>query len=269
MLGFTSSIGSAGVPAWHELINGPEERKLAWLADSQWRARARHDWDHQDAAPCTFNPELLPAFMLIDSENGHGPVGISLLALAEQRGLHPSDALADWVLDNGIGSRCRIDFMGAGIEGIRTADSVKDSAEDPYAIMGGTDAGAHLTMFCGAGGGLYLLTHWARDEKLLSIEQAVHCLTGKSASFFSLHDRGVIEVGRRGDLAVFALDEIETRPYQRVYDLPDGKYRLTRPAAGFRATIVGGVPTSLNGESTGEYPTTFGNARAAAGASVV
>ena len=79
--------------------------------------------------------------------------------------------------------------------------------------MGGTDAGAHLKMFCGAGANLYMLTHWARDEAAVGIEQAVHCMTQRNAAFFSLHDRGVIEAGKRGDLAVFALDEIETRDF--------------------------------------------------------
>src|SRR4051794_14880838 len=55
-LGFDSSIGTAAVPAWHELVNGPqgpsgpterdEDRKLALLADPDWRARARQDWDN-------------------------------------------------------------------------------------------------------------------------------------------------------------------------------------------------------------------------------
>ena len=76
-------------------------------------------------------------------------------------------------------------------------------------------------MFCGAGSNLYLLTHWARDDGRVQLEQAVHCLTQRTADFFSLHDRGVIEPGRRGDLAVFALDEIETRGLERRYDLPE------------------------------------------------
>ena len=70
-------------------------------------------------------------------------------------------------------------------------------------------------MFCGAGANVYVLTHWARDEAAVGIEQAVHCMTQRNASFFSLHDRGVIETGKRGDLAVFALDEIETRDFVR------------------------------------------------------
>ena len=85
-------------------------------------------------------------------------------------------------------------------------------------------------------------------------------MTQRNASFFSLNDRGVIETGKRGDLAVFALDEIETRDFVRAHDLPDGGWRFTRPSAGFRATVVGGTPTVLDGQPTGERPTAIGNA---------
>ena len=50
----------------------------------------------------------------------------------------------------------------------------------------------------------------------------------------------------------------------RVHDLPDGGWRFTRPSAGFRATVVAGMPTVLDGEPTGARPTTIGNAAVAA-----
>jgi N-acyl-D-aspartate/D-glutamate deacylase len=198
--------------------------------------------------------------MLTDSENGTGPTGISLADLAAQRNEHPSDTLADWVLANGIGSRYTKQSSTAVpmSEDDRRAQVVHDAA-NPYALMGGTDAGAHLTMFCGAGSSLHLITHWARDTGAISLEQAVHCLTGRSAHFFGLEDRGVVAPGRRGDLAVFALDEIDTRTPERRYDLPDGRYRLTRPPAGFRAVAVAGELTVSEGEATGNRPTQLGS----------
>ena len=164
------------------------------------------------------------------------------------------------MLANGIGSRYTKLSVRPQDTQLEMDERVKAAFDDPYALIGGTDAGAHLNMFCGAGANVYVLTHWARDEAAVGIEQAVHCMTQRNAAFFSLHDRGVIEVGKRGDLAVFALDEIETRDFVRAHDLPDGGWRFTRPSAGFRATVVGGTPTVLDGEPTGERPTTIGNA---------
>lgn len=262
-LGFEASIAAAAVPAWHELINGPAERKLRWLADPEWRARARHDWDHPLAEQNSFRAEQLHEFILSDPEHGPGPRGISLKQLATDRAQHPSDALADWVLANGIGSRYKKLSVG------RMSPAEREAQERGFfrrsdMIFGGTDAGAHLKMFCGAGANLYLLTHWVRDAGELPVEQAVHFLTQRSTDFFSLPDRGVVEPGRRGDLNVFALDEIRLGELERVYDLPEGDYRFTRPSAGLRATIVGGVATAIDGVPTGERPTAVASARAGA-----
>jgi N-acyl-D-aspartate/D-glutamate deacylase len=260
-LGFDTSIGTAAVTAWHELVNGPAERKLTLLADPAWRARARHDWDHPLKEQNSFKE--LDRFLLNESETGAGPVDITLADLANQRGLHPSDTLADWVLANGIGSRyTRLSF---GLPPAERDAMVVRNIGDRHAVMGGTDAGAHLRMFCGGGSNLYLLTHYVQETGMLSIEQAVHGLTGRTAECFSLADRGVIEVGRRGDLAVFALDEIALRPEVKVRDLPDGGWRYSRDSAGFRATIVAGTPTVLDGEPTTARPARIGNARTSAG----
>jgi N-acyl-D-aspartate/D-glutamate deacylase len=265
-LGFESSIAAAAVPAWHQLINGPADDKVRLLADPEWRARARNDWDHPLDEQNSFRKGTLHTLILSDSENGAGPVDISLQDLSAQRGVHPSDALADWVLANGVGSRYTKLAVRPETTQQEMDERVMAAFADPFALIGGTDAGAHLKMFCGAGANVYVLTHWARDVGALSIEQAVHCMTQRNASFFSLDDRGVIEPGKRGDLAVFALDEIETRSYVRAHDLPDGSWRFTRPGAGFRATVVAGVPTVLDGEPTGARPTALGHALASSGA---
>jgi N-acyl-D-aspartate/D-glutamate deacylase len=141
---------------------------------------------------------------------------------------------------------------------------VRRNIDDPHAIMGGTDAGAHLRMFCGAGANTYLLTHWVKEKQVTTIERAVHGLTGRIASCFSLADRGVIATGKRGDLAVFSLDDIALHDEIKVRDLPDGQWRYTRPSGGFRATVVAGTPTVLDGVATGAAPARIGDASAAA-----
>ena len=168
-LGFDTNIGTAAVEAWHRLVNGPAAAKLPGLADEAWRARARHDWDHPLAEQNSFKE--LDSFILIESENGAGPIDVSLASYAAARGQHPSDALADWVLANGLGSRYMKETMGPDEAG-REAMVVRNIA-DPEVVMGGTDAGAHLRMFCGAGSNIHLLTHWVRDRGVVRLEDAV------------------------------------------------------------------------------------------------
>ena len=135
-------------------------------------------------------------------------------------------------------------------------DEVVRQLRDPNTLTNINDSGAHLQLFCGAGQNVYLFTHYVRDTGQLRIEEAVHSVTGRTAGFFGFTDRGIIEPGRLGDLAVFSLDEIEMRREMRTHDVPHGSWRFTRPAAGFRATTVRGVPTWLDGEATGALPGT-------------
>ena len=186
--------------------------------------------------------------ILADSETGAGPLGISLAAYAEQRGLHISDALAEWVLANGVGS-----LMVGTPEKLDEADIVR-AINEPKTLPNLNDSGAHQQLFAAAGEHVYLFSHYVRDAGLLSIEQAVHALTGRPAEFFGLHDRGVIAPGKAADLAVFALDEIELGAEERRYDVPYGTWRLVRRPAGFRATIAGGEPTWLDGRATDARP---------------
>ncbi len=48
-----------------------------------------------------------------------------------------------------------------------------------------------------------VLGRYARDLQVISLEMAVHKMTGLSAATFALHDRGVIAVGMKADVTVF------------------------------------------------------------------
>jgi N-acyl-D-aspartate/D-glutamate deacylase len=246
-LHFDRSIMWHGVLAWHELVNGPDAEKVRLLSDPAWRARARADWD---ACTYTLAPVSNPQrFVLDHSERSlPGETGMGLIEYAAACNMHLSDALAEWLLKNGIGSS------------MRTAELPLDDAlvcaliRDPLTVTGASDAGAHIQMFSGAGNATYLFTHFVRDTGLLSIEEAVHAVTGKHATFFGLGDRGVLAPGRAADITVFALDEISLKQEVPTADVPGGSWRYTRPAGGYRVTIANGVPTFRNGQATDARP---------------
>ncbi len=245
--GFERSIVFQRVPAWNELVNGPDDAKRPTLADPAWRDRARADWDARTRSSLS-RIDRPHEMLLAISETGAGPLDCSLADYAAQRGLHISDALAEWVLANGIRS------IMVGTPEELAEDDIVAALREPRTISNINDSGAHLQLFSGAGEHLYLFTHYVRDRQLLGIEEAVHVLTGRTAAFFGLADRGVIAPGRIGDLAVFALDEIELQREERRYDVPHGTWRFTRPPAGIRATVVAGTPTWLDGSDTGARP---------------
>lgn len=234
---------------WHEVVTAEsDEEKLALLADPDWRQRARHSWANDSLETGFFRkPE---AMMLDNSENGADPV-TSLGEYAAGLGLPASDALAEWFIRNGLSST------------VTMPPWEKDDAmvvrltRDPLAVGNINDSGAHGQLFCASGDNLLLYTDYVR-KGLLSVEEAVHCQTGKLAAHFGFPDRGELKVGKRADVTVFKLEEIEHRRKYKVFDVPDGKggytWRWTRDAAPMRLTLVNGVATFARGEATGALP---------------
>jgi N-acyl-D-aspartate/D-glutamate deacylase len=239
---------------WHEVVLADtHEEKRRLLADPDWRARARESWDTQawDHSPLK-NPQDL---FLLDSENGTGPVGGTLKEYADEKGLHRSDAMADWILANGTFSTVHMAPFpkdeGLTIELMR----------DPKTVGNISDAGAHLQMLCGGGENALLLTQYVREEKKMTLEEAIHVMTGKLAEHFFLADRGVIAPGKRADIVVFNMEEVQRQQMEKAWDMPDGSggttWRFTRKPMPPRLTLVNGVPTFENGTYTGNKPGRF------------
>jgi N-acyl-D-aspartate/D-glutamate deacylase len=242
---FERSIMWSGVEAWHEVVNATPEGKRAALVDDAWRARARHEWD-----TCTYTLVPIKApdrLLLIGGEHS----GESLADAAARTGLHPSDALADWLLATDLRGNIRTTHRAID------DDAAVELLRKPCSLSGASDAGAHVQMFSGAGDSTYLLAHLVRDTGAVSIEEAVHAVTAKQAGFFGIPDRGVLRPGAVADLAVFALDELDPGTEVQRHDLPGGSWRYSRTPGGYRATVVAGTPTWFDGAATGARPGTF------------
>ncbi|HMT44460.1 MAG TPA: D-aminoacylase [Chakrabartia sp.] len=239
---------------WHEVVLADShEEKRRLLSDPDWRARARESWDTQawDHSPLK-NPQEL---YLLDSENGTGPIGGTLKDYADSVGKHRSDAMADWILANGTFSTVHMAPFP------KDEDLTMGLMKDPKTVGNVSDAGAHLQMLCGSGENALLLTKYVQAEKKLTLEEAIHIMTGKLAEHFFLNDRGVIAQGKRADIVIFNMDEIGYRQIEKAHDVPDGKggttWRFTRAAMPTRMTLVNGVVTFENGASTGNKPGQF------------
>ena len=239
---FERSIMWSGIASWHAYVLAEAYAQRAMLTDPQWRAAARAEWDG-----CTYTlaPVHIPDRMLLI---GGAHSGESMADAIARTGGHPSDIMADWLLET--------DLTG----NIRTRERSMDDAaaaaltRSPQGIPGASDAGAHVQMFSGAGDGTYFLAHMVRDTGLLTVEEAVHAVTGRLAGVFGVPDRGVIRPGAAGDLAVFELDQLESGSEVAKRDLPGGAWRYGRTPGGYRATVVGGTPTWLDGKATGQRP---------------
>ncbi len=242
---------------WHEAVVAEgDEAKQKILRDPEWRARARESWDTKIYPQSPMAQPHLLQLTKLGSENGTGgPFGLTLKQYAEQLGVHTSDAAAEWLLANGVNSAIRMSPMDMNDE------AVVEQIRDPMTVGNITDAGAHLQMLCGAGENVVYLTKYVREKKLITIEEAINSMTGKIAAHFNLPEIGVVKPGKRADIVVFNLDEIEQKDMEKRYDVDDGRgglmWRYTRPAAPMRLTMVNGTPIfrdgAYNGAKPGEY----------------
>jgi N-acyl-D-aspartate/D-glutamate deacylase len=237
--------------SWHKMVQAPRPDKEPMLRDPAWRALAREEWDR---VPRTMIPHKHPDRIRLVSVTRPGSerwVGATLADLVAARGGHPSDVLADVLLENDV---------NPGIVGVGVANSdaagVAGTLTHPASVVANSDAGAHLQMMCAVGDTTLLLTRHVRERGDLTVEQAVHAMTGRLAGLFGFTGRGVLTEGAAGDVVVFALDELDWGADAFVADLPTGARRLRRPAGGYRYTAVDGTVVQEGGELTGARPGT-------------
>jgi N-acyl-D-aspartate/D-glutamate deacylase len=103
----------------------------------------------------------------------------------------------------------------------------------------------------------FLLTHWARDRERgarIPLEKAVMLQTSRTAAAYGLNDRGRIGVGYKADINVIDFDRLQIGAPYWVHDLPANGRRLMQRPRGYDVTMVSGVVTSRDGESTGALP---------------
>jgi N-acyl-D-aspartate/D-glutamate deacylase len=235
---------------WHRMVQADgADAKRALLTDPDWRAAARIEWDTVEKS--MFPNTAIERVRIVEAPNPDDEkwIGKSLADLVAARGGHPSDVFADFVLAND----CAPGVVAVGVANA-DVEEVARGLRDERVLVSSSDAGAHVQMLCASGDTTLLLTRHVRDRGDLTLEAAVHELTGRQAAAFGFRDRGVLVEGAAADLAVFALDELHWDDDVFVADLPDGSKRFRRPEGGYRATVVGGVPVQEGGELTGALP---------------
>lgn len=122
---------------------------------------------------------------------------------------------------------------------------------DERAIIGGSDAGAHLDRMCGARYPTAFLGNVVRDRGLLSLEEAVHMMTDVPARLFGLRQRGRLEAGWYADVVVFDPKTIAPERIHTRRDLPGGTERLFAGATGIHRVLVNGREIVVDGKETG------------------
>jgi len=161
--------------------------------------------------------------------------GRSLMEIAQAEGKE----LGDVLLDIALADNLETEFQ---LKNVINADkaSVAGLIDHPLCHFGASDAGAHITQFCGTGDTTHLLEHYVRDTGQISLERAVYRMTGEVADDWGLKDRGRLQVGKAADVVVFDLDSIKVGDEEFVDDFPGEARRYVRRANGYQFVFVNG-----------------------------
>ncbi len=162
----------------------------------------------------------------------------SMAEIARARGSDPLDAM----LDLAIAEELDTEFSALLLNSDEQA--VGEMLRHPHSLVSLSDAGAHLTLFNDAGFGLHLLGHWAREKRVLTLQEATRKLTRDPALVFGIQDRGTLQPGNHADLMLFDPETVDRGPKKRVQDLPGGGTRLITPPVGVHGVWVNGVRLS-------------------------
>ena len=158
-------------------------------------------------------------------------------------------SVADIMLDIAVADGLRTEFQ---IRGAIHADPeiVSIILDHPLIHIGGSDAGAHVTQFCGAGDTCDMLERYVRGYGKMSVERAVHRMTGEPAKAWGVRGRGTLETGQAADVVIFDPATIARGEEIFVNDFPGGASRYVRHATGIDKVIVNGAVVLDRGQYT-------------------
>ena len=130
-------------------------------------------------------------------------------------------------------------------------DHVLEMMKHPRSVVTFSDSGAHVSQIMDSSLQTHLLSHWVREKEAMTLEEAVRELTCVPATYWGMHDRGLIREGLNADLVVFDPKTVAPRMPEVVNDLPSGAKRLKQVANGIRHSIVNGEVFLTDNEHTG------------------
>jgi N-acyl-D-amino-acid deacylase len=233
-------IQAGGIEAWVERLKDPKQRARA-LAEM----RSGTVSENSDLVVREPDKVLLLGFKTAALK----PLtGKTLAEVARMRGKSPEETAADLIVEDG--TRIQVAYFSM------SEDNVRREAALPWMSFG-SDASAQApegvflkssTHPRAYGNFARVLGRFARDEKVLTLQEAVRRLASLPAANLGLADRGALKAGDFADLAIFDPAAIRDNA------------TFARPqqfASGMRHVFVNGVQVLKDGEHTGATPGRF------------
>jgi len=196
---------SACLPPW--ALEGGVEKVLARLRDPQTRERLKQeissdarDWENIYLGSGGPGGVLVSAVVNRELESVQGK---RISEIAEEQKKDPLDAVFDLLLaDHGQTSAIYFMMSEADMNAAMRAPFVSFCTDSGARATDGPLAGSKSHP---RGWGSYprILGRYVRDQKLLSLEAAIHKMTGAPAARVGIRDRGLLKPGLFADITIF------------------------------------------------------------------
>jgi N-acyl-D-amino-acid deacylase len=231
-------VFDGGAQAAYKRLQDPETRKK--IAEAV--RTPSNEWENLYLLAGSPDRLLLASFK---SDALKPLTGKTLAEVARMRGKDPVETIMDLVLED----RSRI----GTIYFLMSEDNIKNQIRQPWVSFGSDAASMAIegvfikssTHPRSYGNFARLLGKYVRDEKVISLAEAIRRLSGLPATNLELDHRGFLKAGMFADVVVFDPQTIADRA---TFESPH------QYAIGVRDVFVNGIQVLKNGEHTGAKP---------------
>jgi N-acyl-D-amino-acid deacylase len=195
----SSNALDASLPFW--VREGGADKLVARLSDPAQRARAREDFVKENPEWPESASRILVTSVLNPDLKGYQ--GKTVAEIARDAAKDPFEALVDTVIaDRGHTTRVTFSMSEEDVRAALKHPLVSFCTDSPAMAEDGilSKERSHPRAW---GSAARVLGKYVREEKLLSLEEAIRKMTSLPASRMRLHDRGILRPGMAADLVVF------------------------------------------------------------------
>ncbi|MBW2271783.1 MAG: amidohydrolase family protein [Deltaproteobacteria bacterium] len=240
---------------WADLFKLSIEERMERLRDPALRARLDQDANSPESGilqalavwgNLSINQTVSPA--------NEKYLGRRIDEIADELGKSTFDTMIDIALEDDLQTYFMPPAMGQDAASWELRGS---TWRDDRAVIGASDAGAHLDMIDTFAFSTQVLGNGVRKHGVISLEDAVHQLSEVPARLYGLRERGRLAQGWHADIVVFDPERVDVGETYTRFDLPAGAGRLYADAEGIEHVLVNGVEIVTGQEHTGALPGTI------------
>jgi N-acyl-D-amino-acid deacylase len=230
-------VQEGGYDAWVQRLQNPAIREQVLLE----MTTPTDEWENLALAA---GPEgtLLVGFR---NPNLRQYIGMTLAEVASQRETSAAETAIDLVIEDG--SRVQVVYFlmseenvakGIALPWVSFASDAQSLAAEGEFLQQSTHPRAY-------GNFARVLGKYVREEKVITLADAIRKLTKLPASNLKIRDRGELKQGYHADIVIFDPDQVQDHAN---FDSPH------QYATGMEHVLVNGIPVITEGEHTGALP---------------